>query len=77
MLLSFLQLNHIFAQRVAVHFSKSVLRGLQGHQEIQEKGANKDYEESKVERTRVLFVRQDPKVLRGLKVCPVKRDFLE
>lgn len=77
MLLSFLQLNHIFAKRLTVHLPKSVLRGHQGHQEIQEKGANKDYEESKVERTRVLFVRQDPKVLRGLKVCPVKRDFLE
>ena len=60
-----------------MHLSKSVLRGLQGHQEIQVKGANKDYEESKVERTRVLFVRQDPKVQGGLKVCPVKRDFLE
>lgn len=62
---------------MAVHLAKSVLGGLQGHQEIQEKGANKDYEESKVEMTRVLFVRQDPKVLRGLKVCLVKRDFLE
>lgn len=77
MLLSFLQLNQFFAQRMAVHLAKSVLRGLQGHQEIQEKGANKDYEESKVETTRVLFVRKDPKVQGELKVCPVKRDFLE